>query len=330
LALGHNLTLVRIAPIENGWRYAYFVGVTEAVLKRSLIVHGGGWNIPSDLADAHKSACKVALMEGWGVLHAGGHALDAVETAIRQMEDNPSLNAGTGAALNAEGQIELDAGIMEGNGLRAGAVAAVQDIRNPISLARRVLESEHVLLVGRGASLFAKEVGIAECGREELLVEREWRLWEALKEDATFRSQKAYGAREADTVGAVAIDERGDIVAGNSTGGSPHKHPGRVGDSPLVGCGIYADNSVGGVACTGWGESIIRLAMAKTAVGLLREGRPVQEAATLAVQMLAEKVRGLGGLIMIDREGEIGYAFSTPAMAYAYLSDGLRQPVIGI
>jgi beta-aspartyl-peptidase (threonine type) len=302
----------------------------EAGLKVSLIVHGGAWDIPPDLLEAHKSGCKAALLEGWAILHAGGHALDAVEIAIRQLEDNPSLNAGTGAALNAEGQIELDAGIMVGNGLRAGAVAAVQNIKNPISLARRVLESEHILLVGRGASLFAKEVGIAKCSRKDLLVERELRLWHAAKRDTTLCSQNTYGAPKADTVGAVAIDHWGDIVAGNSTGGSPSKHPGRVGDSPLVGCGIYADNNLGGAACTGWGESIIRVAMAKTAVDLLGDERPVQEAAALAVQILEEKVTGLGGLIMIDHEGEIGYAFNTPVMAYAYLSEDLGQPVVGI
>jgi len=296
----------------------------------SLIVHGGAWNIPPDLIEAHKSGCKSALLEGWEILRSGGHALDAVERAIRKMEDDSAFDAGRGSHLNVEGQMELDASVMEGSGLKAGAVAAVQGIKNPISLARRVLESEHVFLVGRGASLFAREVGVAKCAREELLVERELRRWKALREDTAFHSQDAFGISKAGTVGAVGMDWWGNVVAGNSTGGSPYKHPGRVGDCPLIGCGIYADNSLGGAACTGWGEAIIRVVMAKSAVDLLTDARPVQEAAELAVQLLQEKVDGLGGLIMIDRKGDIGYAFNTPKMAYAYLSEDLEKPAVGV
>jgi beta-aspartyl-peptidase (threonine type) len=299
-------------------------------LKVSLIVHGGAWDIPTELIQAHKSGCKAALVKGWEVLISGGRALDAVERAIRELEDDPALNAGTGSVLNAEGQIELDASIMEGDGLRAGAVAAVQGIKNPISLARQVLESENVFLVGPGALLFARGAGVEECSQEELLVERELRLWQTRRKDAPFHSQEIYGGSKADTVGAVAIDKWGNIVAGNSSGGRPHKHPGRVGDCPVIGCGIYADNSLGGAACTGWGESIIRVAMAKSAVDLLRDDKPVQEVAVLAIQLLQEKVEGLAGLIMIDREGDIGYSFNTPRMAYAYLSEDLREPVVGV
>jgi beta-aspartyl-peptidase (threonine type) len=305
------------------------LGERETTLNVSLIVHGGAWDITPDLIEAHESGCRTALLEGWEILEAGGRALDAVERAIRRLEDDPALNAGTGSVLNAEGETELGASIMEGDGLNAGAVAAVQNIRNPISLARRVLETENVFLVGRGASLFAREVGMAVCSQEELLVERELRLWHARREDTAFQSQGAFGAPTADTVGAVAIDQWGSIVAGNSSGGRPHKHPGRVGDCPLIGCGIYADNNLGGAACTGWGESIIRVALAKTAVDLLRDDRPVQEAAERAVQLLEEKVQGTGGVIMIDRKGHIGYSFNTPKMAYAYLSKGAREPVFG-
>ena len=296
----------------------------------SLIVHGGAADIPSDMREAAKSGCEAALLEGWNILRSGGSALDAVERAITIMEDDPTFDAGRGSFLNLEGEIELDAAIMEGHGLQAGAVAAVQNIKNPISLARQVLESEHVLLVGTGASLFASEVGMRECSREELMVERELKRWHALRKDVESDPQRAPEAPGRGTVGAVALDRAGHIVAGNSTGGTPYKHPGRVGDSPLVGCGIYADNSVGGAACTGWGESIIRVAMAKTALDCLKKGSPVQEAAALAVRILEEKVKGCGGLIMIDPGGEIGYAFNTPTMAYAYLSEGLGQPVAGI
>lgn len=299
-------------------------------MRISLIVHGGAWDIPPDLVEAHKSGCEAALLEGWQILRRGGRALDAVERAIRKMEDDPTFDAGRGSVLNVEGQIELDASIMEGEDLQAGAVAAVKNIKNPISLARLVLESEHVFLVGRGASLFAREMGMAECRSEELLVERELSRWEALRENSACRSRDAFGFPRGDTVGAVAMDQRNNIVAGNSTGGSPYKHPGRVGDAPLVGCGIYADNTVGGVACTGWGEAIIRVALAKSVLHLLRDDRPVQRAAALAVQLLGEKVGGVGGLIMIDRAGHVGYSFNTPKMAYAYLNEDLKHPVVGI
>jgi beta-aspartyl-peptidase (threonine type) len=299
-------------------------------VKASLIVHGGAWDIPADLIEAHKSGCKAALLRGWEILRSGGHGLEAVERAIGELEDDPTFDAGRGSVLNVVGQIELDAAIMEGSSLHAGAVAAVQNIKNPISLARQVLESEHVFLVGGGASLFARAAGIAECSTEELLVERELRRWQALRKNPTLETRDSFGFSKGDTVGAVAMDQRGNIVVGNSTGGRPYKHPGRVGDTPLVGCGIYADNTVGGAACTGWGEAIIRVAMAKTAVDLLRDDRDAQEAALLAVRLLEERVGGLGGLIMVDRTGKVGYSFNTPKMAYAYLTEDLEQPVIGV
>jgi len=299
-------------------------------LKVSLIVHGGAWDIPPELIEAHKSGCRAALLKGWEILHSGGHALDALEAAIRVMEDAPDLNAGTGSALNAEGQVELDASVMEGAGLQAGAVAAVQTIKNPITLARRVLESEYIFIVGQGAVLFAREAGIEECSSEELVVERELRLWEAQRSETAAAAQGTDMALRSDTVGAVAMDRQGNIVAGNSTGGRPFKHPGRVGDSPLIGCGIYADNGLGGAACTGQGEGIIRVVLAHSAVQLLKDGKPVQEAAGLAAQLLQEKVDRRGGLIMVDHQGDVGYAFNTPHMAYAYLREDMEEPVVGI
>ena len=299
-------------------------------MKISMVVHGGAWDMPDDMVEAHKSGCKDALRAGWEVLLSGGDALEAVELAIRKLEDDATFNAGTGAPLNTQGEVELDASIMEGEGLRAGGVAAVQRIKNPIALARRVLESENVLVVGRGASIFAGEVGIEQCSPQELIVERETKRWQALRMDEGFHAEQVFGVHNSGTVGAVAIDKRANIAAGDSTGGSPYKHPGRVGDSPLIGCGVYAENGVGGVACTGWGESIIRVVMAKSAVDFLREGKPVQEAASLTLQLLQEKVGGRGGLIMIDRNGDVGYSFNTPRMAYAYLTEDLREPVVAV
>lgn len=293
-------------------------------MKASLVVHGGTWEIPSEQIEAHRVGCKAAVMAGWQVLSTGGHALDAIEAAIRVMEDDPALNAGTGSVLNLEGEVQLDAGLMEGANLQAGAVAALRTIKNPITLARRVLESEYVLIVGEGAVSFASAAGIEECIPEELVVNRQVKLWEAMRADA------ALGVQRAETVGAVAIDHRGNIAAGNSTGGRPFKPPGRVGDSPLVGCGFYADNALGGAACTGPGEGIIRVVLAHTAVQLLAERERAQQAAELAVQILSEKVGGRGGVIMVDRNGGVGRAFSTAAMGYAYMTEDQDEPIVGV
>jgi beta-aspartyl-peptidase (threonine type) len=296
----------------------------------SLIVHGGAWDIPDELIEAHKSGCKAALLEGWSILQAGGGALDAVEAVIRRMEDNPVLNAGTGAVLNARGEVQLDASIMDGQELRAGAVAAVQGISNPITLARRVLESENVLLVAEGAVEFARAAGVPECNPQELIVERELRLWEDWRREKVSLDGEAPGNGIRDTVGAVALDSHGNIAAGDSTGGSPFKHPGRVGDSPLIGSGVYADNEVGGAACTGWGEGITRVVLAKTTLDLIGQGQPVQRAAELAVELLRERVDGRGGVIVVDGSGHVGFAFSTAALARAYLTEGMGVPVVGV
>jgi beta-aspartyl-peptidase (threonine type) len=295
----------------------------------SLIVHGGAWDIPDDLVEVHKLACRAALVEGWKVLTSGGHALDAVEAAIRVMEDDPHLNAGTGSVLNAEGRVQLDASIMEGAELRAGAVAAVETIKNPISLARLVLRSENVFLVAQGAVQFAREAGMEESENESLIVDRERALWEVRHREKALQGGAGFPPGAGDTVGAVAMDSQGNIAAGDSTGGTPFKHPGRVGDSPLIGCGVYADNHVGGAACTGWGEGITRMALAKTALDLVQNGKLVHEAAAMAVEMLRARVDGRGGLIMVDRLGRVSYAYSTGALARAYLTEGMDEPVVG-
>jgi beta-aspartyl-peptidase (threonine type) len=296
----------------------------------SLIVHGGAWDIPDDLVDAHKSGCRAALLQGWSILQSGGHALDAVEAAIRVMEDDPVLNAGTGAVLNAAGEVQLDASIMDGAQLRAGAVAAVQGIRNPISLARLVLESDNVLLVAEGAVQFARSSGMGLCDPRELVVERESRLWEARRREMGSSDGDGSSTTAGDTVGAVAIDSHGDLAAGDSTGGTPFKHPGRVGDSPLIGCGVYADNRAGGAACTGWGEGITRVVLAKTVLDLLERGGSVQEAAARAIQLLQDRVEGRGGVILVHNSGDVGYAFNTAAMAHAYLKEGMSEPIVGV
>jgi beta-aspartyl-peptidase (threonine type) len=288
----------------------------------ALIVHGGAWAIPDAEVAPHIAGCQAALEAGWRVLAIGGSALDAVEAAVRLMEDDPTFDAGIGSVLNREGSVELDAAIMDGRSLNSGAVAAVRRVRNPITLARRVLESDTALLVAEGAERFAAAAGLPLCDPADLVVERERRRWEQLRATGDYRTRDAFvTATPQDTVGAVALDRRGDIAAATSTGGTTNKLPGRVGDSPLVGAGLYADNLTGGASSTGWGESIIKVLLARTATDLLAAGHAPMDAARAAVDRLARRVAGYGGCILLDRHGRVGYAFNTPRMAFAYRTD---------
>jgi beta-aspartyl-peptidase (threonine type) len=270
----------------------------------SLIVHGGAGPIKDDSVTARLAGCEAAARAGWRILAQGGAALDAVEAAVVVLEDNPLFNAGTGSTLNSLGKVETDAAIMASDGLRAGSVAAVSGIKNPIRLARRVLEDgRHVMLAAEGALLFARAMGFSECAPESLVVEREKQRWES-----------KHG-----TVGCVAYDGSGKLAVATSTGGIFNKLPGRVGDSPLIGCGTYAD-AHGAASCTGYGEAIIRLVLAKTAVGFLTQGSAAQTAAGLAVEILAEKLQSTGGIILVDRHGNIGYARNTTHMPVCIIS----------
>lgn len=304
----------------------------------AIIVHGGAGNIPPDLVERYAAGCKEAALVGWGILQTGGSALDAVEAAVRSLEDNPYYNAGTGAGATEDGKIELDAGIMDGHTLDVGAVASVELIKNPISLARKVLESPHVLLVGRGAQQFAQEQGIALCRAEDLMIgpRYERRLAEESQrtqynpagtsspQDIAQRSDEKHG-----TVGAAALDWAGRLAAGTSTGGVPNKHPGRVGDSPLVGCGFYADDNAA-ISCTGHGEDFIRLLIARRAADFVARGDHARDAAEAAIAVLAAKAKGVGGLIVVDRLGNIGFAWNSQAMAYAYMIEGMDEPIAGV
>lgn len=284
-------------------------------MKPSLIVHGGAWNIPDAEVAACQAGCQRALEAGWQILRRGGPALDAVEAAIVVLEDDTTFDAGIGSHLNRDGRVQLDAIVMDGAALRAGAVAAVERVRNPIRLARRVLEScEHMMLVGTGAEQFAAEQGLSLCDPEELIIERERERWQA------HHQQERCPFCAAGTVGAVALDAAGNLVSGTSTGGTCCKLPGRVGDSPLIGCGCYADIEAGGVSCTGHGEAIMKIVMAKSAADLLHSGMSAQEAAQFSVNLLARRTQGTGGLILLDRNGTPGFAFNTPRMAYGHVA----------
>jgi beta-aspartyl-peptidase (threonine type) len=270
----------------------------------AVIVHGGAGPIKDDSLPPRLDGCKEAALAGWQVLQQGGAALDAVEAAVVVLEDNPLFNAGTGSTLTCNGRVEMDSGIMDGSDLRAGAVGAVQGIKNPIKLARRILEDgRHVLLAGEGALSFARQVGIPEVPPESLIVETRRERW-----------RESHG-----TVGCVALDTKGRVAVATSTGGILNKLPGRVGDSPLFGCGTYADEH-GGVSCTGDGEAIIRVLLAKSALEYLKLGADPHGAATEAVKLLATKTGGTGGLIIIDRNGRIGYARNTPRMPVCFIA----------
>lgn len=290
-------------------------------MKPSLIVHGGAWEIPDEALEPCRAGCQRALEAGWKILSAGGSALDAVEAAIVVLEDDPIFDAGIGSHLNRDGRVELDAIVMDGATLKAGAVAAVERVRNPVRLARKVLENtEHMMLVGAGAEQFASEQGIALCQPEELILAREQRAWRNCRQGQHLAA--LHFAHRHGTVGAVAYDVQGNIASGTSTGGTCCKLPGRVGDSPLIGCGCYADREAGAASATGWGEAIMKIVMAKAAVDLLGNGCAPAAAAEACVNLLAKKTGGTGGIILIDREGQVGFAHNTRRMAYGYVKDG--------
>jgi beta-aspartyl-peptidase (threonine type) len=271
----------------------------------SIIVHGGAGPIRDNSLLARLEGCKAAALASWEILDQGGLATDAAEAAVVVLEDNPIFNAGTGSTLNSLGTVEMDAAIMEGHSLRAGSVAAVARIKNPIKLARRIMDDgRHLMLAGEGALMFAREIGFPECPPETLIVDREKQRWES-----------KHG-----TVGCVALDSNGHLAVATSTGGIFDKLPGRVGDSPLIGCGTYADD-YGAASCTGQGEAIIRTVLGKSAVDLLKAGVDRQSAAEQAVALLAEKTGGTGGLILIDRQGKIGYARNTTHMPVCWITN---------
>lgn len=291
-------------------------------MQPKLIVHGGAWDIPPAYHDHHINGVHTAVERVYPLLKQSMSAVDAVEQAVNILEADPTFDAGRGAFLNREGGIELDAMIMDGSSLDFGAVAAVKNLLHPVSLAKKVMAaSDFRMLVGEGAQIFARNQGFEELPPEELLTQRELDFYRTIINDSGFRPIDAFsGPLPSDTVGAVAIDKNGNLACATSTGGTPRKHPGRVGDSPIIGSGAYADNTLGAASSTGYGESIMRVVLCKTACDLLLHGTAM-EAASKSINILAERGRGFGGIILIDQGGQYGYNHNTPFMAYALVEN---------
>jgi L-asparaginase / beta-aspartyl-peptidase len=303
-----------------------------------LLVHGGAWAIPDDMLEAHEQGVFDALQVGYSMLEGGATAVDAVEAAVSRMEDDMTFDAGRGSFLTRDGRVQLDALLMDGATLRAGGVACVERLRNPIQAARLVLErSPHVYFVGADAEQFALSHGLKLIENSELVLDRERkRLADAqAKEreglpDMTFAGddkspETAAGLDSHDTVGAVALDTEGRIAAGTSTGGTLNKAPGRVGDSSLIGCGCYADNASAAVSLTGWGEPIMKLVLGKWATDRVGQGQSPESVAPEAIAYLNKRLGGHGGIILLGPDGRYGIAHNTPRMAWGVCtSEGPR------
>jgi len=280
----------------------------------ALVLHGGAGNMnfesfPEEAQNRYTSALDSALQLGLNVLKEGGASIDAVETVIRYMEDNPIFNAGKGAVFTHEGKNELDASIMTGQDLNAGAVAGVTDIRHPITAARAVMEkSEHVMMAGQGASVFAREVGLEMVDPSYFFTQSRY--------DAL---QRAIDREEHGTVGCVALDKAGNLCAGTSTGGMTNKKYGRIGDSPIIGAGTYANNATCGVSGTGHGEYFIRWTVAHQISVLMEyKGYSVEQAADEVINKTLGEVGGEGGVICLDRYGRPAMVTNTNGMFRAY------------
>jgi beta-aspartyl-peptidase (threonine type) len=317
-----------------------------------LLVHGGAWAIPSEDHAAHEAGVRAALEAGHAILTRGGSALDAVEAAVTVLEDEPTFDAGRGSFLTSDGRVQLDALLMDGGRMKAGGVACVERLRNPIQAARLVLEkSQHVYFVGPGAEQFAAAHGMALIENSELVMDREReRLAQAKLRDAAGLADESFsGPADApallqddkgpetafakpetrsepkaesatkwshDTVGAVALDAVGNLAAATSTGGTLNKTPGRVGDSSLIGCGCYADNLAAAVSLTGWGEPIMKLVLGKWATDRVAAGTAPEIAAGEAISYLYNRLGGHGGIILLGPDGRFGLAHNTPHMAW--------------
>jgi L-asparaginase / beta-aspartyl-peptidase len=287
-------------------------------MKFGMVIHGGAGTIErsemtAENEKAHRAGLEQALKAGYAILQRGGSSLDAVQAAILVLEDDPLFNAGRGAVFTHEGTNELDASIMDGRTLNAGAVAALQHIRNPIILARLVMEkSPHVMLEGEGAEAFGKKMEVKFVDQKYFYTDERWQSLQ--KEKAKHSPAPTPDKDRHGTVGAVALDKSGNLAAGTSTGGTTNKQFGRVGDSPIIGAGTYANNRTCAVSCTGDGEYFIRSLAAYDVSALMEyEGLPVQKAAQAVIDKVG-RLGGTGGLIALDKDGNFAMPFNASGM----------------
>jgi beta-aspartyl-peptidase (threonine type) len=291
------------------------------MFRPALIVHGGAGIAQPDLHTAQHAGCAAAVAAGWRVLLRGGSAIDAVCAAVVTLEDDPAFNAGLGSCLTSDGTVEMDASVMDGRTLHAGAVAVVRGVRNPVQLARAIMdEGRHVMFAGPEAEQLAHRLGIETCPPQELVTERQRQRWQ----------ERAGGNGSAGTVGAAAVDGSGHVAAATSTGGLFFKLPGRVGDSAIIGAGTYADDALGAASATGIGEAIMRMVLAQRVVDALRHGGDPAQAARAAVGQLVQRVAATGGIIVVDPLGRLGYAANTPHMTVGYMRAELHDAVIHV
>ena len=312
-----------------------------------FIIHGGAGvitrgSLTPEREKEYRAKLEEAVLAGYKVLQSGKSSLDAVETAIRMLEDSPLFNAGKGAVFTADGKNELDASIMFGKTLAAGAVAGLHHVKNPISLARAVMEkSPHVMMIGDGAEKFAKEQNIELVDEKYFWTQPRWdalqKVLQQEKEKSATPKPKGSSQNLAElpsnkfgTVGAVALDKDGNIAAGTSTGGMTNKKYGRVGDAPIIGAGTYANNESCGVSATGWGEFFIRIGVARDICALMEyRAMPIQQASDLVIKQKLQKLGGDGGIIGLDKFGNIGISFNSEGMYRAYINSA-GKPVVEI
>jgi len=308
-----------------------------------LLIHGGAGsltpkNTPPERQEAYRAAMSKALDAGAAILEKGGTATDAVMAAIMVMEDDSLFNAGRGAVFTNEGKNELDASIMDGSNLEAGAVAGVTTIKNPITAARAVMDkSPHVMMAGPGAEKFAEANGCTIVDPSYFRTEKAWRSLQGvqkreaekeLKDKKSMLRQPENRDEKYGTVGAVALDKQGNLAAGTSTGGMTNKRFGRIGDSPIIGAGTYADNNSCAVSCTGWGEYFIRLGIAKSIADRVElKGMPLADAVKEMIHDKLPAFGGDGGVIAVDNKGNISVEFNTPGMNRAYITSGGKKVI---
>jgi L-asparaginase / beta-aspartyl-peptidase len=290
-----------------------------------VLVHGGAGDVPEASRDAHAAGCKRAVESAVARLRAGATALDAAQAAVVALEDDPRFNAGTGACLTEDGTMELDASIMEGRTLRAGGVAVLPPFRNPIAIARAVLDDgRHVLYSAGGATKFAEARGFVPIRDDSMITADVRARYETLRANRGGAEGFAGG-----TVGAVVRDASGSFAAATSTGGMFMKRAGRIGDSPIIGAGTYADDAAGACSTTGHGESMMRLCLAKTAIESMRAGMAAEAAAKAAIELMEQRTGATGGMILVDAGGRIGWARNTTTMSWAACAGDWSDPRSG-